>query len=78
MANPFHDLTEDPEGSSLFLSAQHIIYKSLQGLQGHHGHTHNQTKTRLKTLSRKVFRGLQGLQENIDKEYEILQNIFSA
>ena len=35
-------------------------------------------KSRLKTSSEKVFRGLQGLQENIDKEYEILQNIFSA
>ena len=41
---------------SISISNKYINYKSLQGLQGHHGHTHNQTKTRLKTLSRKVFR----------------------
>ena len=46
---------------SISISNKYRIYKNLQGLQGHHGHTHNQTKTRLKTLSRKVFRGLQGI-----------------
>ena len=32
------------------ISKNNTIYKSLQGLQGHHEHTRNQTETRLKTL----------------------------
>ena len=59
-------------------SKNNTIYKSLQGLQGHHEHTHIQTKTRLKTLMKKVFRGLQGLQHNIKlrKKYFCKVRIF--
>jgi len=40
----------------IIISKKYTILKSLQGLQGHQGHTHTQTKTRLKTF-------LNGLQE---------------
>ena len=40
--------TEDPEGQkcyfSISISKKYTIYNSLQGLQGHHEHTHDQTK----------------------------------
>ena len=47
------DVPEDPEGQKcifLFLYQRIIQFISLQGLQGHHERTHNQTETRLKTF----------------------------
>ena len=37
----------------IIISKKYTILKSLRGLQGHQGHTHTQTKTRLKTSSRR-------------------------
>ena len=37
----------------IIISKKYTILKSLQGLQEHQGHTHNQTKTRLKTSLRR-------------------------
>ena len=36
----------------IIISKKYTILKSLQGLQGHQGHTHTQTKTRVKTSLR--------------------------
>ena len=37
----------------IIISKKYTILKSLQGLQEHHEHTHNYTKTRMKTSSRR-------------------------